>query len=91
MKLKEQFTDDYLPTIELKNNNLMIDGKNLFDQQIRNHFITYHHTRKISTGQEDDCSTVCLLDYDYFQKDYKMMVTDLSKQQALDSDPKATQ
>ena len=35
--------------------------------------------------------TSCLLDYNYFNKYYKMIAIDLSKQQALDADPKAIQ
>ena len=34
---------------------------------------------------------VCLLDYPYFENHYKMIAIDLSKQQALDADPKAIQ
>ena len=44
-----------------------------------------------STGQGDDYTTACLLDYNYFNKHYKMIVIDLSKQHALDTDPKAMQ
>ena len=39
----------------------------------------------------DDYTTGCLLDYTYFKKYYKMIAVDLSKQQALDADPKAIQ
>ena len=35
--------------------------------------------------------TVCLLDYPYFKENYKMIAIELSKQQALDADPKAIQ
>ena len=52
---------------------------------------TYDDIRKIAIGQEDDYTTGCLLDYNYFKKYYKMIATDLSKQQALDADPKAIQ
>ena len=45
----------------------------------------------ITAGQEDDCTTGCLLDYIYFKNHYKMIAVDLSKQQALDADPKAIQ
>ena len=69
----------------------MIDGKNFFDQSIKNDKITYDNIRKIATGQGDDYTTVCLLDYVYFKKYYKMIATDLSKQQALDADPRAIQ
>ena len=47
--------------------------------------------RKISTGQGDDYATGCLLDYSYFKDHYKMMALDLSKQQALDANPRAIQ
>ena len=46
---------------------------------------------KIATGERDDYTTGCLLDYSYFQNHYKMIAIDLSKQQALDADPKAIQ
>ena len=46
--------------------------------------------KKISTGQGDDYTTGCLLDYN-FKNYYKMIAIDLSKQQALDTDPKAIQ
>ena len=51
---------------------------------------TYENIRKISIGQGDDYTAGCLLDSTYF-KNYKMIVVDLSKQQALDADPKAIQ
>ena len=69
----------------------MIDGKNFFDQPINNMIKTYENIRKITTGQGDDYTTGCLLDYTYFKIYYKMVVADLSKQQALDPDPKAIQ
>ena len=62
-----------------------------FDQPIKNNKITYENIRKIATGQGDDYTTGCLLDYTYFKNCYKMIVVDLSKQQALDADPKAIQ
>ena len=65
----------------------MIDGKNFFDQPIKNDKITYENIRKIATGQGDDYITRCLLDYVYFKNYYKMIAKDLSKQQALDADP----
>ena len=81
----------YLPKIEIKDYNVMIDGKNFFDQPINSMTKTYENIRKIATGQGDDYTTGCLLDYTYFKKYYKMIVVDLSKQQALDPDPKVIQ
>ena len=69
----------------------MIDGKNLFDQPIKNDLKTYENIRKVTTGQGDDCTSGCFVDYNYFIKHYKMIAINLSKQQALDADPKAMQ
>ena len=69
----------------------MIDGKNFFDQPVKTDKVTYENIRKIATGQGDDYTTGCLLDYIYFKNYYKMIAVDLSKQQALDADPKAIQ
>ena len=84
-------SDYYLPNVEIKDYNIMINGENFFDQPIKNSKVTYENIRKIATGQGDDYTTGCLLDYSYFMDTYKMIAVDLSKQQALDSDPKAIQ
>ena len=78
----------YIPNVEIKDYNVMIDGKNFFDQPVKNDKVTYENIRKITIGQGDDYTTGCLLDYTYFKKYYKMIAVDLSKQQALDVDPK---
>ena len=67
----------------------MIDGKNVFDQPVKNNKVTYENITNIATGQGDDCTTGYLLDYIYFKNYYKMIAVDISKQQALDADPKA--
>ena len=46
---------------------------------------------KTATGQRDEYTTGCLLDYNYFNDYYKMIAIDLSKQQELDADPKTIQ
>ena len=81
----------YLPTVEIKDYNIVINGENFFDQPIKNNKITYDNIRKIATGQGDDYTTGCLLDYLYFKKTYRMIAVDLRKQQALDADPRAIQ
>ena len=68
----------------------MINGENFFDQPTKNK-VTYENIRKIATGHGDDYTTVFLLDYTYFIESYKMIAVDLSKQQALDADPRAIQ
>ena len=47
--------------------------------------------RKTSTGQGDDYTTGCLLDYSYFRKNYRLIAADLSKQKALDADSRGMQ
>ena len=69
----------------------MIDGRNFFDQPINSMTKTYENIRKIATGQGDDNTTGCLLDYSYFKENYNMIAIDLSKQQVLDADPRAIQ
>ena len=80
----------YIPNVEIKDYNVMIDGKNFFDQPVKNDKVTYDNIRKIAIGPGDGYTTICLLET-YFRKFYKMIVADLSKQQALDADPKAIQ
>ena len=77
--------------MKIKDYNVMIDGKNYFDQPINSMAKTYENIRKITTVQGDDYTTGCLLHYTYFKIYYKMIAIDLSKQQALDADPKAIQ
>ena len=66
----------YLPTIEIKDYNIVINGENFFDQPIKNNKVTYENIRKIATGQGDDYTTGCLLDYSYFADTYKMIAVD---------------
>ena len=69
----------YLPKVEIKDYNVMIDGRNFFDQSINSMSDTYENIRKIATGKGDHYTTDCLLDYPYFKDNYKMIAIDLSK------------
>ena len=42
----------YLPNVEIKDYNIMINGENFFDQPIKNNKVTYENIRKIAIGQE---------------------------------------
>ena len=84
-------SDYYLSNVEIKDYNIMINGENFFDKPIKNNKVTYENIRKIATGQGDNYTAGCLLDYSYFMDTYKMIAVDLSKQKALDADPKAIQ
>ena len=81
----------HLPSVEIKDYNVMIDGRIFLDQTIKNNLKSYNNIRKIATGQGDDYPTGYLLDYLYFKKYFKLLAIHLSKQQKLDADPKAIQ
>ena len=69
----------------------MINGENFFDQPTKYNKIIYENIRKVATGQGDDYTTACVLDYPYCLDTYKMIAVDLSKQQILDSDRRAVE
>ena len=88
---KEHRTGYYLPNVKMENYNVMINGESFFDQPIKNEKLTSENIRKSATGKRDDYTNMCLLDYPYFKDSYKIIAVDLSKQQALDADPRAIQ
>ena len=71
----DRISDDeyYLPTVEIKDYNIVINGENFFDQPIKNNKITYDNIREIPTGQGNDYTTGCLLDYPYLKDTYKRL------------------
>ena len=81
----------YLPKGIIKNYNVIINGKNFFDQEIDSDIKRYEEIRKLTTGQSEDYTTVCILDYDYIKNHYILIATDLYRQKELDADPKAIQ
>ena len=44
----------YCQKVEIKDYNVMIDGKNLFDQPVNSDLKTNENIRKIATSQGDD-------------------------------------
>ena len=55
---RRSYSNYYLPKVEVKGYNIMINGKNFFDQPINNDFKTNENIRKISIGQRDDTELV---------------------------------
>ena len=76
---------------KIENCNVLIDRRNFYDQPINNLIKQYNEVRKVSTGHGNDYTTGCLLDYAYFKDNYRLIAIDLSKQKALDADPRAVQ
>ena len=81
----------YLPKIDLKKYNVIIDGRNFYDNPIESDIEKYRELKKVMIGKGEDYTTGSLLDYDYFKKNYKLVAVDLSKQKELDADPRAIQ
>ena len=81
----------FLPRVKIDNYNIEIDGRNFYDQPINDSIKQYDEIRKISTRQGDDYTTGCLLDCAYFNKKYRLIAADISKQKALDTDSRAIQ
>ena len=69
----------FLPRGEIKNYNVLIDGRKLYDQPINDLIKQYDEVRKVSAGQGDDYTTGCLLNYAYFKDNYRLIAIDLSK------------
>ena len=69
----------YLLNIEIQDYNVLIDGKNVFDQLVKNSKVMYENIRKIATGHGNDYTTSCLLDLNNFKNYYRMIVVDLTK------------
>ena len=87
----DSFKKYFLLRVKIENYNIEIDGKNFYDQPINDSINQYDKIRKLSRGQGDDYTTGCLLDFAYFEKNYRLIAVDLSKQRALDADARAIQ
>ena len=87
----DSFTKYFLPRVKIENFKIEIDGRNFYDQSINDLIKQHDEIRKISTGQDDDNTTGCLLNFSYFEKNYRLIAVDLSKQKALDPDSRAIQ
>ena len=80
-----------MPRADITNYNVIIDGRNFYDQPINSQIRKYDEIRKIATGKGNNYATGCLLDYKYFKDFYQLVAIDLSKQKELDADPRAIQ
>ena len=81
----------YLPRTDLNKYNVIIDGRNFYDNPIESDIEKYREIKKVMIGKGEDYTTGSLVDYDYFKKNYKLVAVELSKQKELDADPRAIQ
>ena len=78
---RDSFSDYYLPNVEIKDFNVLIDGKSVFDLPVKNEEKTYE--KIIDMSNNNDYTTGNLLDFAYFKENYKLIAIDLSKQTKL--------
>ena len=89
--IRDSYRNYFVPRIDITSYNVLIDSRNFYGQPINDSIRKYDEIRKIATGKGDNYATGCLLYYDYFKKNYQLIVVDLSKQRELDADPRAIQ
>ena len=80
-----------LPRIDLNKYNVIIDERNFYDKPIESDIEKYRELKKVVIGKGEDYTTGSLIDFNYFDKHYKLVAVDLSKQKELDTDPRAIQ
>ena len=78
---RNSFSHYYVPDAEIKDFNVLIDGKSFFDLPVKNEEETYE--KIIEMNNNNDYTTGNLLDFAYFKKIYILIAIDLSKQTKL--------
>ena len=78
---RDFFSHYYVPNVEIKDFNVLIDGKSFFDLAVNNEEKAYEKIIEISNNY--DCTTGNLLDFAYYKENSKLIATDLSKQTKL--------
>ena len=77
----ETFSHYYVPDVEIRDVNVLVDVKSFFDLPVKNEEEGYK--KVIEMGRNNDYTTGNLLDFVYFREIYKLTATDLSKQTKL--------
>ena len=78
---RDSFSHYYVPNVEIKDFNVLIDGKSFFDLPVKNEEEAYEKIIEIS--KNNDYTTGNLLDFAYFKENYRLIAIDLSKQTKL--------
>ena len=87
--LRNSHTKCFLPRVNITNYNVLIDGRNFYDQPINDQIKNYNKIRKTTTGQGDDYTTICLSYYQYLKDLYQLTAVDLSNQKELYANSRA--
>ena len=76
---RNSFSHYYVPNVEIKDFNILVDGKTFFDLPVKNE----KEPCKKSMRRNNDYTTGNLLDFAYFKENYRLIAIDLSKQTKL--------
>ena len=74
---RDSFSHYYVPKVQIKDFNFLIDGKSFFDLPIKNDEEAYEEIINMSNN---DYTTGNLLDFAYFKENHRLIAIDLSKQ-----------
>ena len=77
---RDYFSHYYVPKVQIKDFNVLINGKSFFDLPVKTEEEAYE---KITETSNNDCTTGNLLDFAYYKENYKLIAIDLSKQTKL--------
>ena len=64
----------------IKNFNVNVNGKNFYNQPVATDIKQYEEIRRLTTGQGEDYTTGCLLDYESIKNHYALIAVNLSRQ-----------
>ena len=81
----------YLPTDIIENFNAINNKKNFYDQTIYSDIKQFKEIRKLTTGQDEDYTIGCFLDYKYMKNYLRLTSVDLSTRKELDDGLKSIQ
>ena len=77
---RDSFSHYYVPSVEIKDFNVLVDGKRFFDLPLKNEEA---YKKIIEMSRNNDYTTGNLLDFTYFKENYRLIAVDLSKQTKL--------
>ena len=82
---RDYFSHYYMPNVEIKDFNVLIDGKSFFALPVKNEEEAYK--KIIEMSRNNDYTTESLLNFAYFKENYRLIAIDLSEQTKLTDPP----
>ena len=89
--IRDSHRKHFLSREDITNFHVLIDGRNFYDQPIRDQIKKYDEIREGAPKQGDNYTSGCLLNYQYFRDHYQLITVNFRKQVELDADPRAIQ